>query len=175
MTQARKKFILLLITLALSSWPAAHCLAETGPESVELDTLAQLYDAVTFDHSSHVDLTEGKCAECHHHTTGAAPTNQKCLKCHPGGQEADSMACQDCHSAKRFEAAYLAEIESNPQLYHTDKLGLKGAYHQNCMGCHQETGGPTGCHDCHARNEKGDELFDSGKFAPDPTASNSGH
>ncbi|MBU0484357.1 MAG: cytochrome c family protein [Proteobacteria bacterium] len=175
MTQVRKKIILLLITLALAGWPAAHCLAESGPESATLDRLANLYEAVNFNHSAHVDITEGNCAECHHHTTGAVPTNPKCLKCHPGGQESDSMACQDCHSAKRFEVAYLTEIESNTQLYHIDKPGLKGAYHQKCMGCHQTTGGPTGCQDCHVRNEKGDEFFHAGNFSPAPVAHNGGH
>ncbi len=175
MRQVRKKFILVLVALMLSGWPIAQCPAESGPDSVELDILAELYEPVAFDHASHVDFADGNCAECHHHTTGGAPTDPKCLKCHTGGQEADSMVCQDCHSAKRFEAAYLAKIEATPELYHNDKPGLKGAYHQNCMGCHQASGGPTGCQDCHARNEKGDKFFHAGQFAPDPTASDSGH
>ena len=87
MRQVRKKFILVLVAIMLSSWPAAQCMAESGPDSVELDTLAELYEPVAFDHASHVDFADGSCAECHHHTTGTAPTDPKCLKCHTGGQE----------------------------------------------------------------------------------------
>ncbi|MBU0481794.1 MAG: cytochrome c family protein [Proteobacteria bacterium] len=171
----QRKIILILLTLLIFSGPFAACLAETGPETVELASLGNFYDAVIFNHSMHVDLAEGKCAKCHHHTTGTAPENPKCLRCHKGGHESGSMACQECHPAKRFEAAYLSEVASNTQLYHIDKPGLKGAYHQNCLGCHQETGGPTGCQDCHARNKKGDEIFHSGEFAPISKADAAGH
>ncbi|MBU0676457.1 MAG: cytochrome c family protein [Proteobacteria bacterium] len=175
MTRTRNTFLVIMITLALSGWPPVFGQAETGPDSAELDTLAQLYDAVAFDHAAHVEMVEGNCARCHHHTTGVAPTNPKCLRCHPGGQEADSMACKDCHSEKRFESAYLAEIAANTDRFHTDIPGLKGAYHRNCLGCHQESGGPTGCADCHARNEKGDAFFSSGKYAPKSPQKTSGH
>jgi DnaJ-class molecular chaperone len=62
------------------------------------------------------------CATCHHHS--------------PIGQ---TPACGECHGAP-FDPKNL----SMP--------GLKGAYHLQCMGCHQETGsGQLGCTDCHAK------------------------
>lgn len=149
--------------------------AESGPDSVELSGLASLYGSVIFDHAIHVELTGSNCARCHHHTTGMAPQDARCLKCHKGGDEAENVACRDCHAVKRFEADYLGKISSDPQLFHIDKPGLKGAFHRNCLGCHQESGGPTGCQDCHARNESGDALFHSGEFAPAEKTGKGGH
>lgn len=160
-------FMLLTAPLAVQS------LAGEGPGSVELGSLANYYSAVTFDHAMHAGLATS-CAECHHHTTGAAPIDPNCARCHEAGSKASSAACKDCHSDKRFSAEDLAKIEGNPQLYHKDKPGLKGAYHRKCLGCHTDMGGPTGCRDCHIRNDKGDAFFNSGKYAPAPVAS-SGH
>ena len=42
---------------------------EQGPAEVKLGRLANLFDAVNFDHASHVEIA-GDCAACHHHTTG---------------------------------------------------------------------------------------------------------
>jgi hypothetical protein len=123
----------------------------------------------------HVDMVEGNCARCHHHTTGLQPEYDRCLKCHKGGVEADSILCQDCHSTKRFDVDYLAAVAADHQLYHIDKPGLKGAYHQNCLGCHQEDDGPTGCQDCHARKDSGDAFFHAGNYAPADTGKSGGH
>jgi hypothetical protein len=38
------------------------------------------------------------------------------------------------------------------------------------MGCHEEMDGPTGCQDCHARTEAGDEFYHA-----DAKGDNSGH
>ena len=175
MKQLRKQLILALATLLLCGWSVSQCFADSGPDSVILDVLVKHYEPVTFDHASHVDFAEGNCSECHHHTTGSTPTDPKCARCHSGGEEGDSMACQECHASDRFDAEYLKSIASSPYLYHIDKPGLKGAYHQNCMGCHKKMDGPTGCQDCHTRNDKGDEFFHSGAYSPAPVASNSGH
>lgn len=138
-----------------------------GPDVVELDSLANLYEPVSFDHAMHVELTDSDCAECHHHTTGTQPTDPVCLKCHRDSREAEVVACRDCHAEKRFSAEYLTKIEADAQLYHEEKPGLKGAYHQNCLECHERVGAPTGCQDCHPRNEQGDAFFRAGKFAPE--------
>jgi hypothetical protein len=45
-------------------------------------------------------------------------------------------------------------------------LGLKGAYHLNCTGCHTKMGGPTGCLDCHPRTKKGDAFYSARAYAP---------
>lgn len=170
----RKKTLLGMAALMLLTAPlAAQSWAGEGPGTVELGSLANYYSAVTFDHAMHTGVA-ASCAECHHHTTGAAPIDPNCARCHKAGDKTSGVACKDCHSDKPFSAEYLKKLEENPQLYHRGKPGLKGAYHRKCLGCHTTMGGPTGCQDCHTRNDKGDALFHSGKYAPPPTAS-TGH
>jgi len=154
---------------------AGNGFSGTGPDAVVLDSLAELYEPVQFNHAMHVELAEGKCAKCHHHTTGAAPLEPRCLACHKGGIDGGVYACRDCHPLKRFEADYLASLTANPQLYHNDKPGLKGALHRNCLGCHVDNGGPSGCKDCHPRNAKGDAAFRAEVVAPPAGHKSGGH
>ena len=147
----------------------------SGPETVEIDTLAKLFEPVHFDHAMHTDLVSD-CAECHHHTLGSKPVNENCARCHQAGEEAATVACSDCHTAKRFSSEDIAKLEANPQMYHIGRPGLKGAYHQKCLGCHQAMGAPTGCEDCHPRTAEGDAFYRTGEHAPAPKAQSSkGH
>lgn len=133
------------------------------PEEIELGVLANLYDPVMFDHAMHVDVAED-CSVCHHHTTGSAPVNSYCLKCHPGGSDMDMVACQDCHASPAADQSALRM--SAEYVFHDDQPNLKAAYHLNCLGCHREVGGPVGCEDCHAKTEAGNRFYHSGEFAP---------
>ncbi|MEW6221104.1 MAG: cytochrome c3 family protein [Thermodesulfobacteriota bacterium] len=142
--------------------------AADAPADIEINSLAQLYEPVQFDHAMHVDATSGSCVTCHHHTTGAPAEDPNCARCHRTAAESDVVGCKDCHSAKRFEADYLKGVAENKALYHTEKVGLKGAYHLRCMGCHREMGAPVGCQDCHSRTDAGDKMFRAGKYAPAP-------
>ncbi len=146
--------------------------AADAPESLEIDSLSELYEPVTFDHLMHTEIA--RCAECHHHTTGTGPASPFCGRCHEGDKEAETVACTDCHPARRFYADYLKTLE-DPELYHIDKPGLKGAYHLNCLGCHSKIGGPTGCQDCHEMTEAGEKRFDTGRFAPAGTGRRDRH
>lgn len=148
--------------------------AKEMPDSVTLDALAELYSGVEFDHAGHIEMAED-CSTCHHHTTGTPPRDPACLACHDLGREASAVACQGCHTPDPFSARYLDEKEKDVKRYHTDKPGLKAAYHLGCMGCHQEMGGPTGCEDCHARTEQGDALYRTGAFAPKGSPATGSH
>jgi len=150
---------------------AANSLAATGqgPAEIKLDRLVNLFDAVTFDHASHVEIA-GDCATCHHHTTGDGAGGERCGRCHAQSPKSADVACQSCHEADPFSAAQLEREESDRYQYHIDKPGLKAAYHWNCLGCHEESGGPMGCEDCHARNKTGEAFYHSGAFAPKATA-----
>jgi hypothetical protein len=67
-------------------------------------------------------LMADDCATCHHHSD-------------PG----QTLACGECHG-DAFDPKNL------------NMPGLKGAYHLQCMGCHQEMdSGPTGCTECHGK------------------------
>ncbi len=146
---------------------------EDPPDFVEIGSLSDLYSVVTFDHLLHVDMAD--CSVCHHHTTGTRIIDKNCTRCHTAGGEYDAaifnsgrpytISCRDCHEKQRFGSAYLRKL-ANPNLYHIDKPGLKGAYHLSCIGCHKETEAVIGCQDCHELTEKGEKLFNAGKFKP---------
>jgi len=175
MLMKKKKImeVAVLIVLAAAFPLNAEMSADDAPESVEINVLADAYEPVQFDHAAHVSMIES-CSICHHHTTGSAPEKETCLKCHQGEEDVGSVACFDCHAEKRFSAQYLDELEQKPLLFHVGKPGLMGAYHQNCLGCHEETDGPTGCQDCHVRTDKGDKMFHAGKYAPNPVSAGKG-
>ena len=145
--------------------------ADDAPERIEISSIAKLYSSVEFDHAAHVEMAE--CSDCHHHTTGTGPAAPTCARCHDGTEEGDSVSCTDCHAAEPFSQENLKEME-DPEIFHIDKPGLKGAYHLNCVGCHQEVSGPTGCQDCHTMTEAGEKLFHTGKYAP-ASAGKGGH
>jgi len=163
------------VVMLIVSLPLHNGFAE-GPDTADLDALAEYYEPVEFDHAMHVDmLGDDSCAACHHHTVGTQLVDENCQRCHENGGETDSAACIDCHPIKRFSVEYLQTMEKDIHLYHLDKPGLKGAYHQRCLGCHKEMDVAIGCQDCHARNEAGDKLFRSGEYAPEPSETASKH
>lgn len=145
--------------------PVPRGLAEDAPASVHIDSLSHLYAGVDFDHAAHVELAGG-CALCHHRGPGALAQGQRCRQCHPNAAREPVGACRACHSPAPFSAKSLAERGQADQLHHRDVLGLKGAYHLACTGCHREMGGPTGCLDCHGRTAAGDAFYHAGKYAP---------
>lgn len=96
---------------------------EKGPNVVLLNELENLYEPVKFSHRLHADMadmSEG-CVVCHHYT----PTDVS----HP--------PCKECHSPNLIHE-------------HIEQPGLKGAYHRQCMRCHQEWSDDTACEICHA-------------------------
>ena len=92
----------------------------------EADPFNDLYGPVRFMHMKHATVVRD-CAECHH--------------MRPADPEAkETVSCAACHR-DAFDAKALG------------RPGLKAAYHQQCMGCHEERNqGPVGCTDCHAKN-----------------------
>ena len=162
MYAVRSIFIAGGIMLALALFPLSTW-AQNIPDSIELGSLANLYEKVTFNHSNHIAMIKD-CAECHHHTTGTLVQNTDCVRCHKNSGATANVACKSCHLAQPFSAVALSE--KNKTAYHNDILGLKGAYHMSCTGCHSKMGGPTGCQDCHKRNKAGDAFFSAGAFAP---------
>ncbi len=172
----KRKTLYGVLLLALLAYPLPGAGQDEGPDTVVLDSIAQYYEPVEFDHAMHVGLIDSnECAVCHHHTLGTPVFDPVCLRCHSASRETDSVACRDCHPAKRFSAAYLASLEEDVHLFHVEKPGFQGAIHQSCMGCHEENDAPTGCQDCHARTEEGEKFYHSGKYAPEPGEKAPGH
>ncbi len=125
------------------------------PDRVAIDELSNLYPAVDFDHSMHLEV-EGECTGCHHkpfgnpapcvscHADPVAPSAfvhelhwevEECTGCHQK-QAAGDLRCVSCHAAGL-----------DPQ--RLEVIGLKGAYHGLCLRCHGETASNASCGLCH--------------------------
>ncbi|PLX47791.1 MAG: class III cytochrome C [Desulfobulbaceae bacterium] len=167
----RKLLGLALMAAMVSPWSLP------GPataEVFELDSVKNLYEGVSFDHDMHIEITGEDCTACHHHTAGTAPVDPLCVTCHANSPEADDPSCKSCHAKDVFDADNMKKNWDTPLLHHRNKPGLKAAYHRNCLGCHEEIGAPTGCTDCHAMTEVGEKFYNTGKYAPEPTAAGQG-
>ena len=152
----RTPLTVLLIVWLVSPAPRAGAMdVDDAPESVTLDYLQELYEAVEFDHGMHTDMFT--CSACHHHTTGETPANDSCSRCHANPEPADDVACSGCHEQNQTGITPSSDGTSN--LYHIDKPSLKGALHLQCVGCHESESGPVGCFDCHSFTPAGEKRF----------------
>ncbi len=130
-----------VVELELAALPQ---ISESYPETVEINTLVDRYEASKLPHAKivarldaavrasdlasrfHQDV-ETLCAGCHHHSPA----------------ETRPPPCRACHG----EAAATRDMP-----------GLKVAYHRQCMGCHAEMGiKAQKCTDCHAERKGGIE------------------
>lgn len=94
-------------------------------ESPLISEEEDLFGPVRFMHKKHAAIL-GDCTGCHHYRP-ADPTAQEIAR------------CSACHR-KSFEPEML------------ERIGLKAAYHRQCMDCHKERNqGPVGCTECHAK------------------------
>jgi hypothetical protein len=134
-----------------------HQEIDRPPERIELRALANLYGPVDFDHKTHVDAI-GTCGDCHHKPFGEP---RGCGECHEPRERSlfdheshwDYAGCDICHQATTAEQLVCSACHQTP--FDPDNLavlGLKGAYHAQCMGCHEELGFDTSCNACHAKN-----------------------
>ena len=133
-----------------------------APETMAIDSLANLYQPVRFSHIRHTKLA--RCKDCHHHTTGQEDMDPNCVRCHAHSPESGIVSCKDCHTQKQFYPEQVTAA-GNPNLYHIDKPGLKGAYHLNCVPCHVKKNAPSHCEGCHALTDTGKQFFHVGEQA----------
>ncbi len=94
-----------------------------GPEEVVINEIEYEYEGVVFNHKRHAEMTavDKGCQSCHHF------------------QEAGGISsCKSCHDRGSMEE-------------HLEQPGLKGAYHRQCLGCHQEWSHDTQCNLCHEK------------------------
>jgi len=83
------------------------------------------YGPVRFMHSKHA-VSVGDCSACHHYR----PAEKNAL---------ETTRCSACH-----QESFLPD--------HPERIGLKAAYHLQCMGCHQKAAeGPVDCIGCHGK------------------------
>ncbi len=95
-------------------------------DSPYVDTYERKYEPVRFMHSKHAASLGGDCAACHHYR----PADSKA---------SETVACRSCHQ----------EAFSGKD---TERVGLKAAYHMQCMNCHEKMKqGPVSCEGCHEK------------------------
>lgn len=144
----------------------------TVPDMVTLNSHSNLYKPFVFNHARHIQFMK-ECSYCHHHTTGTLVQDPNCVRCHRNSSETKVVSCKGCHLADPFSAEAIKE--KNPKNHHNDKPGLKAAMHRNCIDCHENMKGPTGCQDCHQRTKEGDAFYNSGSFVPKRKTAKDGH
>ena len=126
--------------------------------SAVLNERIDYYEPVRFTHRTHDVNTDSNCSICHHRFA-MGPDDRvgedvnkihesieiriagaSCTSCHQDLNEKKFQKCSQCHSASN-ESDFPARI------------GLKGAYHRQCIGCHQvqpkTANAPTDCASCH--------------------------
>ena len=124
-------FPLILITII-----ATQTNVYSQPEDILIDSglegLKKSRPAVTFPHTLHMDSHD--CLECHHnYQNGENVLDEEDLN------EDGGAACSSCH----FKTAY---------------IGLKTAYHRQCIQCHRTLNRLPGndlsitCRDCHPKD-----------------------
>jgi len=151
------------VSMSASNPISASC--QSVPDTITLNANGKLYQPFSFNHAKHIQSIK-ECADCHHHTTGTLVQDPNCVRCHRNSSATAVVACKGCHSSSPFSPETLAEKAANPQRIHLDKMGLKGAMHQGCIGCHAKQSGPIGCQDCHPRTPAGNALYSAGIVAP---------
>ncbi|WFS63468.1 cytochrome c3 family protein [Pseudodesulfovibrio thermohalotolerans] len=157
--QSRYFPIAALIAVCVVTAVAGYAISppdETEPVRVVMDNTG---GRVIFTHSTHFDDYGFDCTDCHHDDTGL-DTFLPCGSCHPAEFDErfrkehpnnfpDSEACLRCHD--EVPEGPLTEDE-RPDIAN---IPLRAeAFHGQCMGCHEENGGPYGddsCNECHAR------------------------
>jgi hypothetical protein len=104
-----------------------------GPDEVIINEIESEYEPVKFSHRLHAEMTamDRGCQDCHHFQEVGGIT-----------------ACKNCHPS------HIADE-------HLEQPGLKGAYHRQCLGCHQDWSHDTQCDICHLKK---------GQKAPMPQA-----
>ncbi|MGD8394813.1 MAG: Ni/Fe-hydrogenase cytochrome b subunit [Candidatus Eiseniibacteriota bacterium] len=129
-------------------------------EGPALNAEVDFYQEVRFSHRSHDVATGGDCAVCHHrhaddpedrvgtelvdlHAEMEIHLGGACTGCH---DDLDALAFRRCLTCHRRPQEPDSPV----------RLGLKGAYHQQCIGCHQRVSGavraPVACDGCHRPN-----------------------
>jgi hypothetical protein len=147
---------------------AAAALAATTPQPgdsalpavLQLNEIMALYGPVEFDHENHAGIADG-CRSCHHAKFGDPLS---CGHCHSNYVERrdfghdvheEAMDCLSCHqvtSTAEMRCSACHKTPHDPENLHV--IGLKGAFHLRCMGCHEELGLDVSCTACHSPRQR---------------------
>jgi len=129
--------------LAMRSQPQPLPPNERIPETVVIDTMADQYQGAKFPHRKIVNALYKRSADSKMATVFHKSPETLCMGCHHHAPlEPGPPSCASCHNPATVD-------ESN------GRPGLKGAYHGQCIGCHQSMGiekpAATACIECHLK------------------------
>lgn len=104
-------------------------LPEDAPKNILINKIKNnenIYEPVIFSHLAHAEMSamSGGCEICHHYNSTTGV-----------------MGCDDCHEPTRNRID-------------VKKPDLKGAYHRQCISCHNQWGGSDDCESCHVETGK---------------------
>ncbi|MFA5027863.1 MAG: Ni/Fe-hydrogenase cytochrome b subunit [Candidatus Methylomirabilota bacterium] len=129
-----------------------YYLLNSGPLNAQADD----YEPVRFSHRIHDGLTGGDCGACHHRHAAAADdrVGVDIKELHAPMEIRLGGACSACHDDMTKNAPQgCARCHGRPNEPDAPtRLGLKGAYHRQCIGCHERqraAAAPTACAACH--------------------------
>jgi NADH pyrophosphatase NudC (nudix superfamily) len=160
-----RKNLTVVMVVALMAALSMTVLAGGPSSKMTIKVLEKIYDAAEFDHKQHTDAGY-KCTECHHKSVGKKVTTS-CNDCHDDPEkpvakkdfvhedhykDEDCSSCHDYKSQKDLACSSCHKVsydKKNPAV-----IGLKGALHMQCMGCHKENGVKNDCVACHAKKKK---------------------
>ena len=127
-------------------------------DSPELNRKTDYYEPVRFTHRTHEVNSDSNCAICHHRYAMDPEDRigEDLNKMHEGIEvRIQGASCLSCHedlTEKEFRKCSQCHFESNEPDYPA-RIGLKGAYHRQCIGCHEkqpdQAKAPTDCGSCH--------------------------
>lgn len=123
--------------------------------SALLNDRTNFYEPVRFTHVVHDEATGGDCAACHHRFSDDASdrVGYDVREYHfELMEERLAGPCAGCHDMEDISIQRCATCHVSPaEEDWPDRLGLKGAYHRQCIGCHEDAGlvAPTECKACH--------------------------
>ena len=95
------------------------------PDTLVIDELENIFEPVVFYHQLHAEMSNmgSGCATCHHYSKD--DVYQPCGECHERDEDQASMAMPT----------------------------LNGAYHRNCLNCHQDWTNEKLCETCHVQKK----------------------
>lgn len=126
-------------------------------QSAALNKKTDFFEPVRFSHRTHDVNTGSECSICHHrqsaggddrvgedlkamHASIDVRIGGPCASCHEDMTQKPQQRCSECHGFPN-------------QADDRSRTGLKGAYHQQCIGCHEKqppsANAPIDCASCH--------------------------
>jgi len=123
-----------------------------------LNERTDFYEPVKFTHRTHDVVTQGNCGVCHHRFSfdeeDRVGMDIEAFHVENLDERIDGIACGACHdmneiTIQKCSSCHLFANEDDDP----DRLGLKGAYHRQCIGCHEDQAqavfAPVDCTGCH--------------------------